>query len=64
MFQVDVTDASEPGSSPGSGPDSYAIRIWTSNGTFYRVGTSSTDIDHPGTQIPITGGNIQVRMKP
>ena len=42
-FQVDVTDASEPGSSPGSGPDSYAIRIWTSNGTYYQVGTSSTD---------------------
>ena len=63
-FQVDVTDAAEPGSSPGTGPDKYAIRIWTSNGTYYQVGTSSTDIDHPGTQIPITGGNIQVRLKP
>lgn len=63
-FQVDVTDASEPGSSPGSGPDSYAIRIWTSNGTYYQVGTSSTDgtYAHRGTQIPLTGGNIQVRM--
>jgi Bacterial Ig domain/Bacterial cadherin-like domain len=53
-FQVDVTDASEPGSSPGSGPDSYAIRVWDSAGTYYQFGTQAA-------QIPITGGNIQVR---
>ena len=55
QFQVDVTDNSEPGSSPGAGPDSYAIRVWdTSTGTYYQLGT-------PTAQLPIDGGNIQVR---
>jgi hypothetical protein len=53
-FQVDVTDASEPGSSPGAGPDAYAIRVWDSSGTYYQFGT-------PAAQIPLSGGNIQVR---
>jgi hypothetical protein len=53
-FQVDVTDAAEPGSSPGSGPDTYAIRVWDSTGTYYQFGT-------PTAQIPLNGGNIQVR---
>jgi hypothetical protein len=53
-FQVDVTDASEPGSSPGAGPDSYAIKVWDNTGTYYQFGT-------PAAQIVINGGNIQVR---
>ena len=36
-YRVDVTDNGEPGSSPGAGPDSYAIRIATSSGTYYQV---------------------------
>jgi hypothetical protein len=55
QFQVDVTDNSEPGSSPGAGPDTYAIRVWdTSTGTYYQLGA-------PATQVLIDGGNIQVR---
>jgi hypothetical protein len=53
-FQVDVTDAAEPGSSPGAGPDTYAIRVWDSAGTYYQFGT-------PAAQIVLNGGNIQVR---
>ena len=54
-FQVDVTDAAEPGSSPGAGPDKYAIRVWdTATGTYYQLGT-------PAAQLVINGGNIQVR---
>jgi uncharacterized repeat protein (TIGR01451 family) len=55
-FQVDVTDASEPGSSPGTDPDKYTIRVWdNATGTYYQF---------PGwpTQQAITGGNIQVRL--
>jgi hypothetical protein len=54
-FQVDVTDASEPGSTPGAGPDKYTIRVWDpTTGTYYQF---------PGwpAQTPIDGGNIQVR---
>jgi hypothetical protein len=54
QFQVDVTDNSEPGSSPGAGPDTYAIRVWNSGGTTYQLGM-------PTTQQAINGGNIQVR---
>lgn len=54
-FQVDVTDNSEPGSSPGAGPDTYAIRVWdTTTGTYYQLAT-------PTAQQKIDGGNIQVR---
>ena len=39
-FQVDVTDYGEPGSSPGAGPDKYAIRVWDpTTGTYYPLGT-------------------------
>ena len=54
-FHVDVTDNSEPGSSPGAGPDTYTIRVWDgTTGTYYAL---------PGfpTQVKIDGGNIQVR---
>jgi hypothetical protein len=57
-FQVDVTDNAEPGSSgtpTGTGPDTYAIRVWTTAGTYYQFGT-------PAAQLPISGGNIQVRQ--
>jgi hypothetical protein len=53
-FQVDVTDNSEPGSSPGAGPDTYAIRVWNGAGTYYQLAS-------PTTQQPINGGNIQVK---
>ena len=53
-YQVDVTDNAEPGSSPGNGPDTYAIRIWSSTGTVHQVGT-------PTAQLAIGGGNIQVK---
>jgi hypothetical protein len=54
-FHVDVTDNSEPGSSPGAGPDTYTIRVWDgTTGTYYML---------PGfpTQVKIDGGNVQVR---
>jgi hypothetical protein len=54
-FQVDVTDASEPGSSPGAGPDSYAIKVWdTTTGTYYQLGSATG-------QLAIDGGNVQVK---
>jgi hypothetical protein len=54
-FQVDVTDNGEPGSSAATTPDTYAIRVWTSSGgTYYQLGT-------PTSQVPLNGGNIQVR---
>jgi len=54
-FHVDVTDNSEPGSSPGAGPDTYTIRVWdASTGDYYKL---------PGfpIQTKIDGGNVQVR---
>jgi hypothetical protein len=56
-FQVDVSDNAEPGSSPGAGPDSYAIRVWdTATGTYYQLGAADA-------QLQIVGGNIQVKLK-
>jgi hypothetical protein len=70
-YQVDVDDYSEPGSSPGAGPDGYAIRTWDTSGTYYKVGSPRTwigtaDLWNPsytgyGSRLPIVGGNIQVR---
>jgi hypothetical protein len=55
QFQVDVTDNSEPGSSPGAGPDTYAIKVWNSTTpTYYQLGA-------PTSQVKINGGNIQVK---
>jgi uncharacterized repeat protein (TIGR01451 family) len=54
-FHVDVTDNSEPGSTPGAGPDTYTMRVWdNTTGTYYVL---------PGfpTQTKIDGGNIQVK---
>jgi hypothetical protein len=69
-FQIDVTDIGEPGSSrwTNDGPDGYAIKIWTSTSTWYQVGTQRTTFADAtgfpnGTQLPLKGGNIQVRPK-
>ena len=53
QFQVDVTDKREPGSSSTT-PDTYAIRVWDGDGTYYQYGT-------PAAQKALEGGNIQVR---
>jgi hypothetical protein len=74
-FQVDVTDNGEPGASSATNPDRYAIRIWTSSGTYYQVGTARTTFGNEdpakgplgtpdGTQVGLSGGNVQVRLKP
>ena len=54
QFQVDVTDNGEPGSGNTPPPDTYAIRVWNSAGTYYQLGT-------PTGQLKIEGGNIQIR---
>ena len=57
QFQVDVTDNGEPGSSASPVPDRYAIRVWDpSTGNYYVLGGTAT-----AAQIPLAGGNIQVR---
>ncbi|MGI8734132.1 MAG: MBG domain-containing protein, partial [Pyrinomonadaceae bacterium] len=57
QFQVDVTDNGEPGSSASPVPDRYAIRVWDpSTGNYYVLGGPAT-----AAQIPLAGGNIQVR---
>src|SRR5205823_533102 len=68
LFEMDVIDNGEPGSSPGVGPDIYALRVYTSQGTFLPVGGPWTDASgnsispYPNpTSIQISGGNIQVR---
>ena len=51
QYRVDVADNSEPGSSPGAGPDTYKIIVWSTSGTYYQL-------DAP---VLINGGNIQVK---
>jgi hypothetical protein len=53
-FQVDVTDNGEPGAKVAPVPDTYAIRVWESSGTYYQLGT-------PTAQRNLEGGNVQVR---
>jgi hypothetical protein len=54
QFQVDVTDNGEPGASSSTTPDTFAIKVWDSNGTYYQLGS-------PTAQTALNGGNIQVR---
>jgi hypothetical protein len=70
QYQVDTDDYSEPGSSPGAGPDRYAIRVWDpSTGTYYQLGSPRTwnpaqlwNTSDPGfgTRLQLSGGNIQI----
>jgi hypothetical protein len=70
QYQVDIDDYSEPGSSPGAGPDRYAIRVWDpSTGTYYQLGSPRTwnpaqlwNTSDPGfgTRLQLSGGNIQI----
>jgi hypothetical protein len=63
-YRVDVTDAKEPGSSPGAGPDTYGIRVWTeANGLYYQLYDPANPVSSSNAypQLPIDGGNIQVR---
>ena len=54
QFQVDVTDKGEPGASSSPAPDTYALKVWDSSGTYYQLGS-------PSGQINLNGGNVQVR---
>jgi hypothetical protein len=54
QFQVDVTDNGEPGSKTAPAADTYALRVWDSNGTYYQLGSATA-------QKALEGGNIQVR---
>jgi hypothetical protein len=70
QYQVDIDDYSEPGSSPGAGPDRYAIRVWDpTTGTYYQLGSPrawnpaqlwNTADPGFGTRLNINGGNNQV----
>ena len=60
-FQVDVTDNGEPGASSSTNPDQYAIRVWTSAGTYYQVGTPRATIDSPSDMLNLRGGNVQIK---
>lgn len=65
FLRMNVTDTGEPGSSTATMPDGYAIRVWTSSGTFYQVGEARTSFEGTpnGKQVPLAGGNVQVRLK-
>jgi hypothetical protein len=61
-FQVDVTDNGEPGASSSTSPDQYAIRVWTTTGTYYQVGTPRTTIDDSANvMLGLRGGNVQIK---
>ncbi len=51
-FQVKVTDNREPGSSSTLPADTYTIRVWDESGTYYELAPA---------ELPIEGGNIQVK---
>lgn len=69
QFQIDVWDGGEPGSSPGVGPDTFAIRVWNASTNIVVLDSlpnSTYDGDkdlNPALnqkQVLINGGNIQV----
>jgi len=53
-FQIDVTDKGEPGASASTTPDTYALKVTNTAGTYYQLGTTTS-------QVALNGGNIQVR---
>jgi hypothetical protein len=61
-FQLDATDAGEPGSSPGSGPDSFAIRVYDANGTIMNLDSTPTDVYNGArsSQNLLNGGNLKI----
>ena len=69
-FQVDGRDASEPGSTPGAGPDGIAIRVWGAGGNIVVFDGNMASPNYEGDkdstpansrqQIAIDGGNVQV----
>jgi len=69
-FQIDGRDSAEPGSSPGAGPDGFAIRVWTNSGNMIVFDGNTVSPNYEGDkdntsansriQIPIVGGNVQV----
>jgi hypothetical protein len=69
-FQVDGRDASEPGSTPGAGPDGIAIRVWGAGGNIVVFDGIMASPNYEGDkdstpansrqQIAIDGGNVQV----
>ena len=63
QFQVDIADNQEPGSSLGVGPDQYAIRVWSTSGTYYELGDTYDDNGMLLGPLDIVGGNIQVKAK-
>jgi hypothetical protein len=79
QFQVDGADFAEPGSTqPDGGPDTFAFRAWAALGDIFEIdgkmanpveiNTYEGDLDtitsaNSRQQIPIRGGNVQVRLK-
>jgi hypothetical protein len=69
-FEMDVVDNGEPGSKTSTtlGPDIYALKVYTSSGTFLTVGgpwnpmpvVGTSTLPNP-TNTALGGGNIQVR---
>jgi hypothetical protein len=62
-YRVDVTDFGEPGSKPATTPDTYGIKVWSgTSGTYYQLYNPPTPPNSQTfPQLPINGGNIQVR---
>ena len=73
QFQMDGTDAGEPGSSPGVGPDAFALKVWGGSKNLVVFDGKITGLDalsYEGDkdsltarsyqQILINGGNVQV----
>jgi hypothetical protein len=57
-FQVDVTDNDD--AAAATIPDTYALRVWTTTGNYKVIGTYSAGGANTA-QVPLQGGNVQVR---